>query len=227
MHKTARLDELFSKWRALESIPADRFHADGIIDEGTFEQTDVRLCFLMKEPNNPANGGEGSSFDFREQWKNKPIYGTFASRVAEWAYGVLDRFPPYDAIWDGTAPRTAQDAIRAVALVNLNKRGGGGRSDYGQFLQLLEKDDRQVANLVREELDIIAPDVIILGLSWEGLRVRVFPDVQWKPSGYGIQVGAWKGRKLIDFYHPSSRSAPPALYCLLQKVMESEAFRAR
>jgi hypothetical protein len=225
MVKTPLLDEHFLKWCQLTGIPENRFHPDGIIHEASFKETGAKLCFLMKEPNNPDNAGEGGNFDFRKWWKDEPIYGTFSSRVAEWACGVLDGFPPYDDIWNGTAPRTPQNALRAIALVNLNKMGGGGSSTCEWFMELLENDGGQVAELVREQLDIIDPAIIIMGLSWEGLRDRVFPKVEWKPSGYGIQVGAWKGRKLIDFYHPSSRSAPPALYCLLEKVMASEAFR--
>jgi len=121
MVKTPLLDEHFLKWCQLTGIPENRFHPDGIIHEASFKETGAKLCFLMKEPNNPDNAGEGGNFDFRKWWKDEPIYGTFSSRVAEWACGVLDGFPPYDDIWNGTAPRTPQNALRAIALVNLNK----------------------------------------------------------------------------------------------------------
>ena len=59
-----------------------------------------------------------------------------------------------------------------------------------------------------------------MGLSWNGLRERLFPHVVWRASGYAVDIGDWEGRKLIDFYHPSARNAPAAAYCLLEKVLK-------
>jgi hypothetical protein len=105
--------------------------------------------------------------------------------------------------------------------VNIKKSGGSGSSEYNSFMHAIGASENQqnvTAELVREEIRIIDPSVVVMGLSWNGLRQRLFPDVTWKPSGYAIDIGDWEGRKLIDFYHPSARNAPAAAYCLLEKV---------
>ncbi len=81
-----------------------------------------------------------------------------------------------------------------------------------------------VADLVRDQLRLIVPEVVVMGLSWNGLRERLFPKIEWQPCGYDIPIGKWEGIKLIDFCHPSARNAPAASYCLLQKVIESKAY---
>lgn len=222
MSKTKLLDAHFATWRKQTRNAIKTFHADGIIHEPTYAKAKVKVCYLMKEPNNPPKDDFGAKFDFREWWRDEPIKGTFTKRIAEWSYGILNGFPAYDDILTADEGRAIQEVRKSIALVNVKKSGGVGSSDPEAFLHALGASAKQqaiLADLVREELRIIAPDVIIMGLTWEPLRDLLFPDVKWHPTGYAVEVGQWEGRTLIDFYHPSSRSAPAGAYCLLEKVM--------
>jgi hypothetical protein len=215
--KTEQLDAHFALWRQQTRIARDKFHPDGIIDEAAYTRAKVKLCFLMKEPNNM----DGDRFDFRTWWKSEVKY-QFSHRLSEWAAGVRYRFPPYDTIQSTAFRSDRHQALCASALVNVKKSGGGGSSKYHSFMHALgatEKQQEVVAELVREELRIIDPQVVVMGLSWKGLRQRLFPDVTWKPSGYDLEIGEWEGRTLIDFSHPSARTSSAAVYCLLEKVM--------
>jgi hypothetical protein len=217
MTKTDALNHLFEKWKKEANIPAKLFHPDGIVDEVAYAKAKVKLCFLMKEPNNK----EGEGFDFRTWW-NTEIKHQFTRRLSEWAAGVQSGFPAYDAIHRAPFERYRHPALRASALVNVKKSGGGGSSEYRSFMADLGatvKEQDIVAELVREELRIIDPQVVVMGLTWKGLRQRLFPDVTWKPSGYDVEIGEWEGRTLIDFSHPSARTSSAAVYCLLEKVM--------
>lgn len=227
MTKTLELNIHFAKWRQQTRTKVNTFHADGIIDELTYSKAKVKLCFLMKEPNNPAKDDFGAKFDFREWWRDEPIKGAFTARIAEWSYGILNGFPAYDDVRKTDEGDAIQEVRKAIALVNVKKSGGRGSSDPKEFLHALGASAEQraiLAELVREELRIIAPDVVVMGLTWPKLRDLLFPNVEWNKSGYAVEVGKWEGRTLIDFYHPSSRSAPAGAYCLLEKVMRSAAF---
>lgn len=207
-------------------ISPEFFHKDGIIDEPLWNKAKPRICFLMKEPNNP----EGKAFDFREWWRDEPIKGGFSARVAEWSRGMIEDFPPYDELWRTNDERDIREIRKSIALVNVKKTGGEGLSEYKPFM--LEafgaNSEEQGTSTARvlDQIDIIDPQVIILGLSWESLRQLLFPDVEWKPTGCGIDVGTWKRRRLIDFYHPSAKNAPPASYALLEKVWRSDVFKS-
>ena len=214
--KTELLDALFAKWRTAAFIPEDQFHADGIIDEQRWNVAAVRLCFLMKEPNNPPKEGRHGSFDFRTWWLNEVKY-KFSKSLSQWAAGVLLGFPPFEELHY----KRTHAALRSSALVNVKKTGGGGRSVLSDLVTFAIRD----RDLILAQLRIIDPQVIIMGLSDPPIvRDALFPGVSWQKTGYHIPIGMWEGRVLIDFYHPSSHNAPAASYCLLAKVMESAAF---
>ncbi len=60
------MESLFARWRLSLGIPVDHFHADGIVNVERYKAARVKLCFLMKEPNNLPVDGQGKAFDFCE-----------------------------------------------------------------------------------------------------------------------------------------------------------------
>jgi hypothetical protein len=213
--KTKNLDSLFQKWEDSNLDCRGHFVKDGIIDEELFEVAKHKILFITKEPNN-LNQDAG---DFRTWWKEELKYA-FSLRVSEWAYGIQKDFPPYDIIKKSASDKL--DAINKIAFLNIKKTGGGGTAEFERISNHL----KQNLNLIHEEIEIIDPDIIILGISWKELRSELFPDIKdkWKESGYDIAIARYKEARVIDFYHPSSRTAPSASYSLLQNVIRSPEF---
>lgn len=170
----------------------------------------------MKEPNDPNQ----ESWDYRDWW-NEEIYHGFAYRIAEWAYGVLNDFPPYDEIWPENDSARAHHALKCIAFMNLKKSGGNGKSEEKQINKYVKRDK----DLIQNQIDIINPEIIITGLTWASTSELLFPHLDWKYSGYVIEITNYKGAKMIDFYHASSRNAPSASYSLLQNIVGSSAFK--
>jgi hypothetical protein len=105
--------------------------------------------------------------------------------------------------------------------MNIKKNGGKSTSEY----ETIKKHIDQNFIFLQKEIDIISPEIIILGISfWRNLMDPLFPAVNWIKSGYDIFICKYNQYKIIDFYHPSSRNGPPASYSLLQNVVESEIF---
>ncbi len=212
--KTEQLNQLFEEWIKSMSNYKGKFVKDGINDDTLFEKAEHQILFLMKEPNNP----EQKEGDFRDWWKEN-ISGTFTKRIAEWSYGILNDFPEFDTINN----INGLNALHQVAFMNLKKIGGGGNSIYNE----IELHYRNSELFVQRQIEIIKPKIIILRISFnEKLRNSIFPNVEWKQSGYGIQIGKFKDIKIIDFYHPSSRSSSAATYSLLQNIIQSEKFKS-
>jgi hypothetical protein len=213
--KTEQLNFLFQKWE--EQVPEyiGHFVKDGIIDEELFRNTNPKILFITKEPNNPKK----DAHDFRVWWNTELKYA-FSLRTSEWTYGILNRFPPYDIIKRSDKDRF--EAIHKIAFMNVKKIGGGSLSEYENIINSVKQD----FIFIHKEIEIIDPDIIILGLSWKEVRTEVFPDLKdkWQESGYDIAIARFNKAKVIDFYHPSSRNAPAASYSLLQNVINSSAF---
>jgi len=84
---------------------------------------------------------------------------------------------------------------------------------------------RKSFDFIHQEIGIIEPEIIILGISWKKIRTELFPKLEWKNSGYDVAIAKYKKSKIIDFYHPSSRNAPSAAYSLLQNIIRSKQYK--
>lgn len=214
MTKTERLNELFKRWKQ-ELQPG--FKLDGIINEQEFSKQKKKLLFITKEPNDP----EGNGGDYREEWPDNAKY-VFANRIAALAYGCLNDFPPLSDYKKNEATNKLK-MLQAVAFMNLKKTGGVGQANN----ELIKKIIHNEKDFIIEEINIIAPDIIIGGIGidspyWE---ILFETELSLKDCGYDVRVGTWRKTKVIEFYHPSIRATTAMLYCLLQQVICSSKFR--
>lgn len=218
--KTEQHNRLFEEWEQTTNEYKGRFVRDGIIEEQLYKSALPKILFILKEPNDPGQEAD----DIREWWKDrKQSLNAFGKRLAELSYGLLQDFPPFENISTNNNDATYIDIIHRIALMNIKKSGGGGISKCDQMMDHAKMN----INFLHREIKIIEPDIIITGTSWPCLRDEVFKNnnIEWKNSGYAIQIGRYNDAKVIDFYHPSSRNAAPALYSLLQNIVHSDMFR--
>lgn len=212
--KNEQLNNLFTRWEKKHESYISGFKRDGIVDEYLFEETKPKILYIAKEPNDPKQ----SAGDYREWWKEGVKY-SFSHRISEWSYGLLNDFPQYDDIRNNK--KLIDESILKVAFMNIKKSGGTGSSNYNVIMNHLDMNEKEI----NEEIQIINPDIIITGVTWKEIRQALFPKVVWKNSGYAVAIGRHKNAKVIDFYHPSSRTAPSASYSLLQNIVNSDNFK--
>jgi len=212
--KTDQLNQLFKNWELAVPEYQGKFVRDGIINEKLYLTASLKILFITKEPNNP----EQKPGDFRDWWKDEIKYA-FSYRIAEWSYGLLNNFPKYDEIWSNND--IALNAIQHIAFMNIKKSGGAGNSELNNMIEHI----KQNISFIHRQIEIIEPEIIITGTSWNELRNTLFPNLGWLKSGYDIDIAKFKQSKVVDFYHPSSRTPPAASYSLLQNIVGSEAFK--
>lgn len=215
MEENNQLDKLFEVWEKQNIGYKGAFKKDGIIDEHLYAQSKPKILFIAKEPNDPKQK-EG---DYRKWWKEGIKYG-FSLRIAEWAYGILNNFPQYDIVRRDSAG--LDKAIQSIAFLNIKKNGGNGSSNENVILEHLNRN----IDLIHQEIEIINPEIIIMGITWKSIRTSLFKNAQWNESGYSIAISNIGNSKVIDFYHPSSRTAPAASYSLMQNVFRSDSFKS-
>lgn len=213
-NKTEQLNKLFDEWELAVPEYKGKFVRDGIINEQFYQTASPKILFIMKEPNDPKQ----ETWDFRDWWKNEIKY-TFSYRIAEWSYGLLNSFPPFDDTRSNEG--SLLKVIQSIAFMNIKKSGGGGNSECETMMKHVKMN---FANL-HKQIEIISPDVIITGSSSSELLNGLFPNINWVMSGYDILIGKHNKSKVIDFYHPSSRNAPAASYSLLQNIISSDKFK--
>lgn len=213
MPRSKELLELFDRWKTHSNDDTKSFITDGIIDESLYEQEETKILFIGKEVNMKGDGK--IDLDCCAELREELNY-RYNHRIADWAYGIQNKFPEYDSIQKDEK----HAAIKRVAILELNKTGGKGKSEHLRLLNIVTKD----LDFIKRQIEIMSPDIIVSGLYNNELLNAIFPGVEFQKSGYNIEIARYENYKVINFYHPSNQSSSAALYCLLEKVYFSKQF---
>jgi len=213
MTATEKLNELFNRWQ--EEFPdyKGKFNKDGINNEEAFNSQKLKILFIAKEPNDP----EQNEDDYRDWWANGVKY-LFSHRICEWAFGLLNDFPPIENLSYNNEERVK--IMSAIAFMNLKKIGGNASADH----ELIRKVISREQHFILEEISIIAPHIIIGGIGDSEFWNLLFPGIEFVNSGFDIKVAKYDSYKIIDYYHPSYKVPRSMSYCLLGCVFNSEMF---
>jgi len=108
-------------------------------------------------------------------------------------------------------PRILKRCLESIAVINLNKFGGGGRKSKHYW-----KGVEMCRNLVKSQFELLSPDIVILGgtgqnfvgLDISNLGIKDFSSERKKfPSIIKDKV------TFISAYHPGQRSISHLDYC--------------
>lgn len=201
------LDNLFEEWKEKHKSAGHKyFISDGIVNEAEWENVSPKICFFLKE----AYSRDGSSWSLTK-WINNGALVRMWNKVAEWTNGLLhttsDFIPKYSYIDD----KTKSKCLKSISIVNTKKSDGLSNSDWNDLLFYAQDDSK----LLKQEIDLINPDIIICGYTGSLLRVVYGASVcdskvnndgminadDFKKNGYAIV----DGRIIIDYYHPANQ----------------------
>lgn len=220
MTKTEKLEHLFKEWEQHNKEYKKSYVKDGIIDEETWDKTTPKILFVTKEPN---HGNHPQATDLRQVWREGEHNYMFAWRIAEWSFGIYHEFKkPFSELYKNHSSYLTY--LQKIAVINI-KKDAGGSSVAASTITTTFKNDKE---FIWKQINIINPDIIINCQSFndhvtDNLYVS---DTPWIKMEYGTHIKNWKGRKVIDFYHPSSRTPPPASYALLKDIFLSKPFQS-
>ena len=195
-NRSAELEKLFDEWRkrhisedySNDKISKNNFIPDGIIDEASYMQSPKKILFIakeaacLKEENTIEKNFEAAQND--GFWCRRVVLGgeggtRFSSGLALLANAILNE--------NFETPEKDISALRYVAFMNINKRGGFTECET----ELLRDYAQNYKDLIDREIKIISPDIIVCC----GIGVRRCL------SG----VDACKSLPVLEVYHPSAR----------------------
>mgnify|MGYP001142966267 FL=1 len=195
-NRSAELEKLFEEWQerhesencSSENISKSNFIPDGIIDEASYMQSPKKILFIakeaacLKEKNTIEKNFETAQND--GFWCRRVVLGEeggtrFSSGLALLANAILNE--------NFETPEKDISALRYVAFMNINKRGGFTSCQTRRLAAYVKK----YKDLIDREIRIISPDIIVCcGM---GVRGRL--------SG----VDFCKSLPVLEVYHPSAR----------------------
>ena len=144
-----------------------RWVVDGAVDAARYAAAPRRVVWLLREPNvaaawdTPPGGGENGPRDLRRFYRERlfayPRWAATGAALVRASYGLLHGEPP-TALWEPGGARAFADALRDVAIVNVNKFGGGAVHRPAA----LKRAAGRFAPLLAEQVAALAPDVLLL-----------------------------------------------------------------
>ena len=193
-NRSAELDELFEEWRkrhesencSSENISKSNFIPDGIIDEASYIQSPKKILFIAKEAAclDKTKKTAEENFETAQKdgfWCRRVVLGEeggtrFSSGLALLANAILNE--------NFETPEKDISALRYVAFMNINKRGGFTEceTDLAAYV-------KKYKDLIDREIKIISPDIIVC-------------------CGSGVRdclsnVDSCKSVPVLEVYHPS------------------------
>ncbi len=130
-----------------EGIDPKSICKDGILNEVKFQNVKPKVLFILKEVNDFKEG------DLREMLKDGPVWQMWHT-IARWAAGIINDFPPYNEIDNS---ESLKENLSKIAAINLKKASGGASANLSKINAYAHLDK----NLLREQIKMIRPDIII------------------------------------------------------------------
>ena len=196
-NRSAELEKLFDEWRkrhisedySNDKISKNNFIPDGIIDEASYMQSPKKILFIAKEAaclDNTEETTAEENFEAAQKdgfWCRRVVLGeeggtSFSSGLALLANAILNE--------NFETPEKDISALRYVAFMNINKRGG-----FTECETDLDAYVEKYKDLIDREIKIISPDIIVCC----GMGVR----------GCLSGVDSCKSLPVLEVYHPSAR----------------------
>jgi hypothetical protein len=194
------LDLLLDRFKS--ELGYRRVFLDGPIDADTYVGAPMRVVFILKEVNEPYADRE---WDLREYIRDK-ARGQAWNNVARWTRTILD-----GASWTDCQTiddLTRREALRSIAVVNLNKEGGGSSTHRPSLRSAAQK----ARHLLARQIEILAPHVVVCcGADTGDLAGEILYGLtpkDWERVYRGVWIAPSRvGKTAITMPHPQARRA--------------------
>lgn len=206
-----RLNDLYVTWR--QNHPG-HFVGGGVIDEGRYSATDVKLLFLLKEVNDRDQSEDWSLVDFIHRQSEDTRYHLTFEIIGLWSFGLMNGLPCYQQLLH-SKEKHVREGLSGISITNLKKTGGTGGSEIDE----IRRYALETKNLWTEEIKIMNPDVVVCG----GTFTIVQEILGFTPvvTSSGTRVGHCLNTTFVDFYHPRYRISPKVLYAYFKETFRS------
>ncbi|CAM3604465.1 hypothetical protein VA7868_03503 [Vibrio aerogenes CECT 7868] len=186
---------LFDEWRGSRK----GFVSDGLVSEYDYLNSDIKICIVLKEVNDPDGGG----WDLRKFLADGARTQTW-NNVVRWVTGI--RSPEREIPWkefDVVSQEDRKYSLKSICAMNLKKSPGTHTADYASLNKVAYED----RSYIKKQYALYDPDITICGGTGELFKdVAGFNNSEWKRTIRGVW---WFERApmkyVIAFCHPEAR----------------------
>ena len=207
-----------------DEILGRRCTRDGVIDEKQYLEAPIKILWILKEPNSP----DDDIYDMRKGIAtlldgdviHKDWAKTFTA-LAYSTYGILNnKTEEYYPKIEGNAP--VVESLQKTAFINVKKLPGKSFAIKKELRDFYSRYNL----LLKEQIEIINPDVLIFGGSFdlfekewfEIFGSKLYEDI----SKTHIQEYQYGDKLLLSTHHPGQWKIERHIYCnsIIDSVMK-------
>ncbi len=211
MSITDKENNIFIEWKENRK----GFVSDGLVSEQDYLNSDIKICIVLKEVNDPDGGG----WDLREFLANGARPQTW-NNIVRWVNGI--RNIECDIPWkdlEHISKEERKSSLKSICVINLKKSPGTHTTD-NTSLNKVANEDR---NYIERQFFLYNPDITICGGTGDLFKdIAGFCDIEWKRTNRGIWWYERAPRKYVIAYcHPEARVDNPLIvYGLIDAIRE-------
>lgn len=209
--------ELMQRWRERQAQQLGhskgQFNEDGIVDYEKWQTAPVKVMIANRETNGidanlyEKNGGMyciPDAIERSSRGKTGWTRGNTLRVSGQWTYGIQhhsgDTYPEHKE-----AKKHAFLAPLSAAYINIRKTNGGAVAN----MKVLHRDTEHYADLLKEQIALINPDVVICGRTLGFLREWVYGEEMAQLDERIYRVGS---TVFFAHWHPSARKKHHEMY---------------
>ncbi|MBL1430613.1 MAG: hypothetical protein COA60_003710 [Robiginitomaculum sp.] len=206
-------EQLFEEWKGCR----EGFVSDGLVSESDYINSELKLCFVLKEVNDLGGGG----WDLREYLKGGARSQTW-DNVSRWIYCIRNLKGKGFVKWaelDRIDNEFRTKHLRSICAMNLKKSPGGHTAEKIGFEKVILEDK----DYIQKQYNIYGPDVTICcGTGWALRRILDLNENEVFETSRGIKWFLNQYNKPVLMYaHPAARVQDSLLvYGLVDAVNE-------
>ena len=222
--------ELFNRWRSKENHKGANFVEDGIIDPKRWNKSKRKILFIFKE----AYMAPDKKFTnlcelfFENDILDIPLADSHYKMwwtAALWAYGIkyfekgkILRIQPFDGDIDANAK--VKEALLSCAVIDIKKSGGTSISNNNDLKKYASED----LDLIREEIELVKPNLIICGNTWN-LVHQIWTDKKGEDEvdNYDM-VYKCEDTYIVDYWHPGGIYPQKMTYYSLMALIHNSGY---
>ncbi len=207
-----------NQWKAYKPF-ADRYknvclQFDGIIDVEAWEKINLKILFLLKDSYRPVN----KNGDYNSERFSSYVLDCVANKTKD---EIKDKTWKQVLLWANAISKKCGfgevDNLKSVAFMNINKlafKSEKNTNSENSNLKIAVNEDKDI---LREQLKIISPDIIVCGNTGKYLfdvldERRFYIGSIGKRKDGRNPLNLYKIHKYVvfDAYHPSYRATTTA-----------------
>ena len=204
-------NSLFDEWEGNRK----GFVSDGLVSENDYLDSDIKVCIILKEVNDP----DGGDWDLRQYLSNGARPQTW-NNIVRWIKGIrnLDSEIPWSE-FEHISEEDRRFFLKSICAMNLKKSPGTHTTNIASLSKVAYED----RNLIERQFALYDPHLTICCGTGELFKdVAGFNDLKWNRTNRGVWWYQRAPKKyVISYCHPEARVDNPLIvYGLIDAVRE-------